>query len=442
MKPNENEKKYRTMGPKTPVPRILTPILHKTTLHRSHVSNVNPPHYSLKEQDDAFLIQLLISEIPIVSTYNDNDTSNKMNLDDKNGSKSVSINAELNYITFNFDPTSTCIPTITELLTPCTPRQIITHKINEIQKIKNKISTLTRKPNKSHNSEIKKPANNQFLIIKLNVQIKQCLLDYIAPIVQSHSLISISLITISSTIVNNSKIFSMKFNMKNLAVHLSNRIFRNPIIEQNPLNINGIRRMHDTAKTNENNINTNNDIYEKHYMDASVYKSSKTNLIENSLLNQYKSMDKKKNSVLDLDRYLDIHCLVQLLTVDHVEAKLSLNLDEMNNDTKANGDTDNDNSDNTTKICRRSYSDLKSSKDDLLYPSEFGTRPECEGSGPTIFGPIVSGPIVSKPIVTGPTTSGPGLAGINMIERWCLCMRIYGIINSRLCYHEHYFYGC
>jgi hypothetical protein len=394
MNTNKNENEYDTIGPKVPVPQILTPILHKTTLHRSHVSNVNPSHPSSKEQDDAFLIQLLISELPIISAYNDNETTNKTN--DKNGSKSVSINAELNDITFNLDPTSTCIPTITELLTPCTPKQIITtQKINQIQKNKNKIPNLIRKPNKPHNSEIEKQANNQFLIIKLNVQIKQCLFDYIAPIVQSHSLISISLITISSTIVSNSKILSMKFNMKNLAVHLSNRIFRNPVIEQNPLNINGIR-IHDTIKINENNININNDIYDKHYTDTSVYKSSKINFIENSPLNQYKSIDKRKNSVLDLDRYLDIHCLVQLLTVDHIEAKLSLNLDKIN----SNSDTDNDHSDDSTRINRRADSGL----------SKFGTLPESKGSGPTISVPIVSGPTISVPIVSGPIISGPTIS--------------------------------
>jgi hypothetical protein len=390
-----------------PAPRILTPILHRTTFHGRHVSSDNMPS---REQDSAFLIQLLISDMPRVP-INTNDGTKNNNFNDK----SVSINAELHDITFNFDPTSTFIPTITELLTPCTPQQMIANrKINQIQKINNKISPSIQKQNNAHNPN-KKQASDQFLIIKLNVQIKQCLLDYISPIVQSHSLISVSLITISSTIVNNSKTFSIKFNMKNLAYHLSNRIFKNPVIEQNPLNINGVRLIHRITpfKVEENINNINNDIYNKKYTDMSL----NSNLIENSPINQYKSMEKKRNVVLDLDRYLDVHCLVQLLTVDHIEAKLSLNLDAINDGNTSNV-TDNEH-DDTGKRCIRIDSDVKLSNDDL-FSRKSGFKPEPEGPEPTI-----AGPPVSEPTISGPTISGPGLAGMITIESEFLNIFIY-----------------
>jgi hypothetical protein len=378
-----------------PAPRILTPILHRTTLHRSHVSSDNIP--SVREQDSAFLIQLLISHMSGVPINNNSDTNNS-NLKNKNGLKSVSINAELHDITFNFDPASTFIPTVTELLTPCTPQQMIANrKINQIQKMNNEILPLTQKQNNIQNLKNTKQASDQFLIIKLNVQMKQCLLDYISPIVQSHSLISVSLITISSTIVNNSKKFSIKFNMKNLAYHLSNRILRNPVIEQNPLNINGVRLINriTPSKVDENINNMNNDIYNKKYTDMSL----NSNLIENSPINQHKSVEKKKYLVLDLDRYLDVHCLVQLLTVDHIEAKLSLNLDAINDGITHSNVTDNDD-DDAGRRCSRTASDVKLSNDDL-FSRKSGFKPEAEGPEPTI---------------SGPTISGPGLAGMITIE--------------------------
>lgn len=402
---------------KIPVPasRILTPILHRTTFHRSRVSSDNMP--SMREQDSAFLIQLLISDMLRVPINDYNGIKNN-NFNDK----SVSINVELHDLTFNFDPTSTFIPTITELLTPCTPQQMIANRnINQIQKMNNKTVSSIQKQNNAHNFN-KKQASDQFLIIKLNVQITQCLLDYISPMVQSHSLISVSLITISSTIVNNSKKFSMKFNMKNLAYHLSNRIFRNPVIEQNPLDINGVRFIHmiTPSKVDENINNMSYDIYNKKYTDMSL----NSNLIENSPLNQYRSTEKKKNLVLDLDRYLDVHCLVQLLTVDHIEAKLSLNLDAIDDGNPHANVTDIDYDDNGRR-CSRTASDVKLSNDDLYF-RKFGFKPESEGPGPTISGPpvsestvsgpAISGPTVSGPTISGPTISGPGLAGMIKIE--------------------------
>ena len=88
--------------------------------------------------------------------------------------------------------------------------------------------------------------------------------------------------------------------VKDLVLHLSNHILRNPLFEQNPLNINGSRNMITDTTTQQVHMVA---------IDGALQSGGR----------------QAKHFTLDFDRFLDEHDLIQVVSVDDVTALVGFN---------------------------------------------------------------------------------------------------------------------
>lgn len=119
--------------------------------------------------------------------------------------------------------------------------------------------------------------------------------------IQSRMLLSLGSMSLSTTIANNSNCYLFKVSIKDLVLHLSNHILRNPLFEQNPLNINGSRNMiTDTTATQQAHMVA---------IDGTLHIGGRQG----------------RQFTLDFDRFLDEHDLIQVVSVDDVTALVGFN---------------------------------------------------------------------------------------------------------------------
>ena len=151
---------------------------------------------------------------------------------------------------------------------------------------------------------------------KINIRLRRCFIDYVCPAVKSRVFLSIGSASLSTTIANNSNGYLLKFAAKDFVLHLSNQIIRNPLYEQNPLDMDGNRPHHHTP-----NLNMNMSM--KSSMTHTYYPKP------DNVLDPMKSQIRKtgsSNFVLDFDRFLDEHNFIQLVTIDDLNFLASMNL--------------------------------------------------------------------------------------------------------------------
>lgn len=117
---------------------------------------------------------------------------------------------------------------------------------------------------------------------------------------QSRMLLSLGSMSLSTTIANNSNCYLFKVSVKDLVLHLSNHILRNPLFEQNPLNINGSRNMITDTTTQKIRMVA---------IDGALQSGGRQG----------------KQFTLDFDRFLDEHDLIQVVSVDDVTALVGFN---------------------------------------------------------------------------------------------------------------------
>ena len=310
---------------------------------------------------------------------NNNINNHKDNHNNENNctthNKSISIFLEINDITIKHDPRSSFLKNIAQLLTPTSPKGIIqkrkkwdeknlknenrerdgyqfygNKKMREDENCvdNNKRScsddqdSIGNIRNKSYNSDNCDDNNNYnnnndnrnnhnntninnvisipYTVSKINVKINKCYLDYICPGINSRTFLTFGYITLSSTIVSNSQAFSFKFSTKDFSLYLSNQIFQFPLLEQNPLNVFGNR-----LQLTNSNINlmkrTREPLFESH---------RNNNNNENIDHNNYKiapqSGKTKTNKItFDLDRFLDAHSFIQIITIDECTSLIVIN---------------------------------------------------------------------------------------------------------------------
>ena len=156
--------------------------------------------------------------------------------------------------------------------------------------------------------ERKEKKKLQFSMTKISIRVHKLCVDYecssTSTSIQSRMLLSLGSMALSTTIANNSNCYLLKVSVKDLVLHLSNHILRNPLFEQNPLNINGSRNMvEDTTGTgaqhNEGVI----------FTDGVTHSGGR----------------QVKRFTLDFDRFLDEHDLIQVISVDDVTALVGFN---------------------------------------------------------------------------------------------------------------------
>ena len=117
---------------------------------------------------------------------------------------------------------------------------------------------------------------------------------------QSRMLLSLGSMSLSTTIANNSNCYLFKVSVKDLVLHLSNHIIRNPLFEQNPLNVNGSRYMITDTTTQQIHMVA---------IDGALQSGGRQG----------------KQFTLDFDRFLDEHDLIQVVSVDDVTALVGFN---------------------------------------------------------------------------------------------------------------------
>ena len=158
--------------------------------------------------------------------------------------------------------------------------------------------------------ERKEKKKLQFSMTKISIRVHKLCVDYecsstsTSTSIQSRMLLSLGSMALSTTIANNSNCYLLKVSVKDLVLHLSNHILRNPLFEQNPLNINGSRNMvEDTTGTGAQH---NQGVL---FTDGVTHSGGR----------------QVKRFTLDFDRFLDEHDLIQVISVDDVTALVGFN---------------------------------------------------------------------------------------------------------------------
>lgn len=150
----------------------------------------------------------------------------------REATQSVHFFIDLYDIILSHEPSSIWILNLVALLTPLSVKQlVIRRKAVEFQDFtlcndtaKEVCSPVAICVNQNGKEEKDAAFKSPFEITKVNVRIRDCVIDYCCPRINSRALFSIGLLTLSSTIVSNSKRFSLKFKALNFALYISNQI--------------------------------------------------------------------------------------------------------------------------------------------------------------------------------------------------------------------------
>jgi hypothetical protein len=266
------------------------PFIHRTTLHsksgkwdlqyRDAAMNTtaadiskNQSHMMLSPGqlwDHTFRLQMLLSE--------------EQSLDRAAADvvKFVSIHMSFQDVTLRYDPKSSWFINIVELMTPLSPHQIIQRRGLTSSSSSNDLLAPTA-------SSPKKP-KNLFEITKANIRVRKCLIDYCCEQAPSRLLFSVGLLTMSTTVLSNTPKFSVKFTVRDISLHITNRLQNRGELEQSPLDPDG-------------------------------HRSELANKSSHALYG------KAQDDWLDFDTFLDQHLFVQLLTLDYQESLITFHDD-------------------------------------------------------------------------------------------------------------------
>ena len=188
--------------------------------------------------------------------------------------KSTHIHISLRDMTYRFDPLSRWFNRIPELFT----------------------GTHSPAPPPSPNdtaSTVSVPA--EFSKTRISISVQKLLVDFCQPKLtayegaESRLLLSIGKLQLSSTLVSNSPRVGFKFSMDDLSVRIGNRLLRNNLLEQSPIDVDGR--------------------YIEEYLDELTLHTAST----------------PSPLPLDLDTFLDAHGIVTMGSIDHLECRLDLN---------------------------------------------------------------------------------------------------------------------
>jgi hypothetical protein len=124
----------------------------------------------------------------------------------------------------------------------------------------------------------------------LHISIQKFLVDFCQPDLpnssQSRLILNLGLLTVNSTLISNTPRVGIKIKVSDVSLRVSNKLLQNPNLEQSPLGPNGV--------------------YEEEIEETVVERN------------------------LDLDTFLDVHGLVIMSTLDHLECRIDLNSDQRN----------------------------------------------------------------------------------------------------------------
>lgn len=288
--------------------------------------------------------------------------------------KSVHFFIDFYDIMLSYDPQSTWILSVANMLTPQTAAQILCHRQEERVRaavrryhqlsveqkdmlgttLEELVANLTTEQTAplheptdmkpplpptpgSNEGEKKGPITLAlpFELTKVNVRVRNCIVDFCCDPCSSRTFLTIGLLTVSATIVSNSPRFSLKFKVGGLSLYISD-VLPLPTVQEV-----GVRK--DATKTDEEDRSSN-------LINSALYSSSLNDSMSGS---GYRGGSRfRKNPVLfgassqsaydssaarepgaeiydeDIGQFFKAHSFVDLASVDHIDVLVTINNSE------------------------------------------------------------------------------------------------------------------
>ena len=350
----------------------LIPFIRRASLHALDVGgNEKKETFStlLGDNQDygrAFEVRLLLSSTTATTSSTNTATTNTTTSTGHNPvistteMKSVHFFIDFYDIMLSYDPQSTWILSIANMLTPQTPAQILCHRqVQQLAAVEQRYHQLTaeqqialgcsleeiiqnftgetssnRQPmetqnrqqpmessihsnnsSSSHTENNKKPIitlNLPFELTKINVRVRNCIIDYCCYPVNSRTFLTIGLLTVTSTIASNSQRFSLKFKVGGLSLYISNTL---PLLTNSTTSTTATTtnaRSRYRKKPSHNNIPR-----------AELFPTTATNTTTTSSTVPMSVPVEIYEE--DINHFFHTHCFIALASVDHIDVLVTIN---------------------------------------------------------------------------------------------------------------------
>ena len=356
--------------------RHLVPFIRRASLHALNNNNVQATsgavHTTLLgdnlDYGKAFEFRLLLSSsggnAPTTATNANNSTTTNATATVAPAEvKSVHFFIDFYDIMLSYDPQSTWVLSMANILTPLTAAQILRHRSDERLRVLieryNQLSLRQRSelgvtlpelvsglacesgmydaspvspdipepaPLDSSEKKARTPITLTlpFELTKVNVRVRDCIIDFCCAECQSRTFLTIGLLTVTSTIVSNSDRFSLKFKVGGLSLYISD-ILPLPTVQQ-------VNTVHETYSSNTNLTSSFMRESQSGYKGGSRYK--KNNVLfapstkQATHTNTSNTIDSGVVYDVDIKEYLLTHHFVDLCSVDHIDVLVTINNSE------------------------------------------------------------------------------------------------------------------
>ena len=347
----------------------LIPFIRRASLHALDVGGTEKKEtFStlLGDNQDygrAFEVRLLLSSTTATSSSTSTTTTTSTGNNpviSTTEMKSVHFFIDFYDIMLSYDPQSTWILSIANMLTPQTPAQILCHRqVQRLAAVEQRYHQLTaeqqialgctldeiiqnftgetssnrqlmetqnrQQPMKSsihsnnssssHTENNKKPIitlNLPFELTKINVRVRNCIIDYCCYPVNSRTFLTIGLLTVTSTIASNSQRFSLKFKVGGLSLYISNTL---PLLTDNTTN--GTSTATTTTRSRYRKKPSHNQIPR-----AELFPTTATNGTTSSTVPMPVPVEIYEE---DINHFFHTHCFIALASVDHIDVLVTIN---------------------------------------------------------------------------------------------------------------------
>eukprot|EP01032_Pedospumella_encystans_P008179 gene8179-9738_t len=356
--------------------RHLVPFIRRASLHALNNNNVQATsgaiHTTLLgdnlDYGKAFEFRLLLSSSggdasTATTSVNANTTANATATVAPTEVKSVHFFIDFYDIMLSYDPQSTWVLSMANILTPLTAAQILRHRSDERLRVLieryNQLSLHQRSelgvtlpelvsglacesgmyeaspvspeipepvPSDSSEKKARTPITLTlpFELTKVNARVRDCIIDFCCAECQSRTFLTIGLLTVTSTIVSNSDRFSLKFKVGGLSLYISD-ILPLPTVQQ-------VNTAHETYSSNANLTSSFMRESQSGYKGGSRYK--KNNVLfapstkQPTHTNTSNTIDSGVVYDVDIKEYLLTHHFVDLCSVDHIDVLVTINNSE------------------------------------------------------------------------------------------------------------------
>lgn len=203
--------------------------------------------------------------------------------------KSTHIHISLRDMTYRIDPLSRWFNRIPELFTNIGTSEDSPPSPSQAPEVAASSTSLTTEFNRT----------------RLSISVQKLLVDFCQPKLsayegaESRLLLSIGNLQLSSTLVSNSPRVGLKLLVNDVSIRIGNRLLRNPLLEQSPVDVDGRYIEEYLLEDESHRVSGRRDISHQHQQPLVLS--------------------------LDFDSFIDVHQIVTMGNIDHLECKLDLN---------------------------------------------------------------------------------------------------------------------